>query len=114
MKSVTFNIVVLVAAVMASAGEARCVALESSYVHEVYEEISGGCGGGLGGPRTRHCPCAGGGGGGGGGFGRGGLGPGGAAGGGVASGGTGDRAWPRVAQFLNDLEPGALVCDVGA
>ncbi len=23
------------------------------------------------------------------------------------------RAWPRVKQFLMDLEPGAIVCDVG-
>ncbi|KAJ1525768.1 hypothetical protein ONE63_008973 [Megalurothrips usitatus] len=56
----------------ACAGEARSVALETAYVHDVYEEISG-----------------------------------------ASSTNCSSRAWPKVAQFLHDLEPGALVCDVG-
>ncbi|XP_046395703.1 tRNA (carboxymethyluridine(34)-5-O)-methyltransferase-like [Ischnura elegans] len=82
------------AAVASAEREARSVALETAYVHDVYEEISwrGGSGGG----RATNNP-----------------------------GGGGDnqqqgqqgtrccRAWPRVKQFLSDLEPGSLVCDVG-
>jgi len=58
--------------------EARSVALEKAYVHEVYEQISG----------TQ-----------------------------LPSGASADsqrgRAWPKVKQFLSELEPGSLVCDVG-
>ncbi|KAK3910359.1 putative tRNA methyltransferase 9B [Frankliniella fusca] len=63
-------------------GEARSVALETAYVHEVYEEISGAS-------SSWNCNCC-----------------------GCAPNPSG-RAWPKVAQFLHDLEPGALVCDVG-
>lgn len=65
-------------------GEARSVALETAYVHEVYEEISGASSTW----NCNNCGC------------------------GCASTASG-RAWPKVAQFLHDLEPGALVCDVG-
>ncbi|KAE8752598.1 hypothetical protein FOCC_FOCC000720 [Frankliniella occidentalis] len=61
-------------------GEARSVALETAYVHEVYEEISGAS-------SSWNCNCC-----------------------GCAPNPSG-RAWPKVAQFLHDLEPGALVCD---
>ncbi|XP_024082395.1 uncharacterized protein LOC106667224 isoform X2 [Cimex lectularius] len=50
--------------------EARCLALEQAYVHEVYHQMGGG-------DQRQHPP------------------------------------WPRVTQFLNKLEPGSLVCDVG-
>lgn len=52
--------------------EARSVALEKAYVHEVYEQISAEY------PNTHK-----------------------------------SRSWPRIKQFLEDLEPGSLVCDVG-
>lgn len=51
--------------------EARSVALEKAYVHDVYEQI----GSHFNDPRH--------------------------------------RVWPRVKQFLLDLEPGSVVCDVG-
>ncbi|KAK4328808.1 hypothetical protein Pmani_000804 [Petrolisthes manimaculis] len=51
--------------------EARSVALERAYVHDVYDQIS------------------------------------------VHFSGARYRAWPRVRQFLADLEPGAFVADVG-
>lgn len=53
--------------------EARSLALEKAYVHQVYQQISN------------------------------------------ASDSLSDkgRAWPRVKQFLSELEPGSLVCDVG-
>jgi len=60
--------------------EGRSVALETAYVHDVYDQIS------------THCPsCS-------------------AEG---AEGSNGARVWPRVRQFIQDLEPGSLVCDVG-
>ncbi|XP_047004831.1 serine/arginine repetitive matrix protein 2 [Schistocerca americana] len=55
--------------------QARSVALERAYVHDVYEQISA----------ATHLP-------------------------GEAPRG---RAWPKVKQFLAELEPGSLVCDVG-
>jgi hypothetical protein len=58
--------------------EARSVALEKAYVHEVYEQISG----------TQFPP-------------------------GACADGQRGRAWPKVKQFLSELEPGSLVCDVG-
>ncbi|XP_073994305.1 class I SAM-dependent methyltransferase fire dancer isoform X2 [Rhodnius prolixus] len=48
--------------------EARCIALEQAYVHEVYEEMGAG---------------------------------------------LDQPPWPRVTHFLNQLEMGAIVCDVG-
>ena len=51
--------------------EARSLALEKAYVHDVYEQISANF------SDSRY------------------------------------RPWPRVKQFLMDLEPGAFVCDVG-
>ena len=51
--------------------EARSIAIEKAYVHDVYEQIS------------QH----------------------------VSD--NKYRAWPRVKQFLQDLEPGTLLCDVG-
>ncbi|XP_059483228.1 transcription factor HIVEP3 [Neocloeon triangulifer] len=60
--------------------EGRSVALETAYVHEVYDQIS------------THCPSY-------------------SAEG--SEGSNGARIWPRVRQFLQDLEPGSLVCDVG-
>ncbi|XP_067000150.2 uncharacterized protein [Anabrus simplex] len=54
--------------------EARSVALEKAYVHEVYEQIS-----------ATQFP----------------------------GDGPRGRAWPKVKQFLSELEPGSLVCDVG-
>ena len=51
--------------------EARSLAVEKAYVHDVYEQISGNF------TDSRY------------------------------------RPWPRVKQFLTDLEPGAFVCDVG-
>ncbi|XP_065343614.1 uncharacterized protein fid [Cloeon dipterum] len=60
--------------------EGRSVALETAYVHDVYDQIS------------THCPsCS-------------------AEG---SEGSNGARIWPRVRQFIQDLEPGSLVCDVG-
>lgn len=53
--------------------EARSLALEKAYVHQVYQQISNA---------SDSLPDRG-------------------------------RAWPRVKQFLSDLEPGSLVCDVG-
>lgn len=53
--------------------EARSLALEKAYVHQVYQQISNA---------SDSLPDKG-------------------------------RAWPRVKQFLSDLEPGSLVCDVG-
>ncbi|KAF6217209.1 hypothetical protein GE061_001563 [Apolygus lucorum] len=50
--------------------EARCLALEQAYVHEVYHQMGGG-------DHKQHPP------------------------------------WPRIAQFLNHLEQGSIVCDVG-
>ena len=58
--------------------EARSVALEKAYVHEVYEQISG-----------TQFPA------------------------GACADGQRGRAWPKVKQFLSELEPGSLVCDVG-
>jgi hypothetical protein len=58
--------------------EARSVALERAYVHEVYEQISG----------TRFPP-------------------------GASADSQRGRAWPKVKQFLSELEPGSLVCDIG-
>ncbi|KAG8292173.1 hypothetical protein J6590_045844 [Homalodisca vitripennis] len=54
--------------------EARSVALEKAYVHQVYQQISAAQY-----PQTHKQ----------------------------------SRSWPRVKQFLEDLEPGSLVCDVG-
>ena len=51
--------------------EARSLALEKAYVHDVYEQISANF------SDSRY------------------------------------RPWPRVKQFLMDLEPGSFVCDVG-
>ena len=51
--------------------EARSIAIEKAYVHDVYEQISHHV------SDSRY------------------------------------RAWPRVKQFLQELEPGSLVCDVG-
>lgn len=51
--------------------EARSIAIERAYVHDVYEQISQHI------SDSRY------------------------------------RAWPRVKQFLQELEPGSLVCDVG-
>jgi len=51
--------------------EARSLAIEKAYVHDVYEQISANF------SDSRY------------------------------------RPWPRVKQFLMDLEPGAFVCDVG-
>lgn len=53
--------------------EARSLALEKAYVHQVYQQISNA---------SDSLPDKG-------------------------------KAWPRVKQFLSDLEPGSLVCDVG-
>jgi hypothetical protein len=58
--------------------QARSVALEKAYVHEVYEQISGAQ-----------------------------LPP------GASTDSQRGRAWPKVKQFLSELEPGSLVCDVG-
>ena len=58
--------------------EARSVALEKAYVHEVYEQISG-----------TQFPA------------------------GASADSQRGRAWPKVKQFLSELEPGSLVCDVG-
>ncbi|PSN57512.1 hypothetical protein C0J52_01590 [Blattella germanica] len=58
--------------------EARSVALEKAYVHEVYEQISG-----------TQFPV------------------------GASADSQRGRAWPKVKQFLSELEPGSLVCDVG-
>ena len=58
--------------------EARSVALEKAYVHEVYEQISGA-----------QLPA------------------------GASADRQRGRAWPKVKQFLSELEPGSLVCDVG-
>ena len=58
--------------------EARSVALEKAYVHEVYEQISG-----------TQLPA------------------------GASADSQRGRAWPKVKQFLSELEPGSLVCDVG-
>ncbi|PNF27050.1 hypothetical protein B7P43_G10412 [Cryptotermes secundus] len=58
--------------------EARSVALEKAYVHEVYEQISGA-----------QLPA------------------------GASADSQRGRAWPKVKQFLSELEPGSLVCDVG-
>ncbi|XP_066905658.1 serine-rich adhesin for platelets isoform X2 [Halyomorpha halys] len=52
--------------------EARCLALEQAYVHEVYHQMGGSEPG-----AKQHPP------------------------------------WPRVTHFLNQLEPGSIVCDVG-
>ncbi|CAB0002066.1 unnamed protein product [Nesidiocoris tenuis] len=49
--------------------EARCLALEQAYVHEVYHQMGGG-------DHKQHPP------------------------------------WPRITQFLNQLEQGSIVCDV--
>ncbi|KAF4532852.1 hypothetical protein B566_EDAN001455, partial [Ephemera danica] len=71
---------------MAEERESRSVALETAYVHDVYDQISA------------HCSCC------------------------PATScsslqaeanGTSTRVWPRVRHFLQDLEPGSLVCDVG-
>ena len=51
--------------------EARSIAIEKAYVHDVYEQIS------------QH----------------------------VAD--NRYRAWPRVKEFVQDLEPGSIICDVG-
>ena len=51
--------------------EARSIAIEKAYVHDVYEQISQHI------SDNRY------------------------------------RAWPRVKQFLQDLEPGSILCDVG-
>ena len=51
--------------------EARSIAIEKAYVHDVYEQIS------------QHISD------------------------------NKYRAWPRVKQFLQDLEPGSMLCDVG-
>ncbi len=51
--------------------EARSIAVEKAYVHDVYEQISQHV------SEARY------------------------------------RAWPRVKQFLLELEPGSVVCDVG-
>lgn len=51
--------------------DARSLAIEKAYVHDVYEQISQHI------SDSRY------------------------------------RAWPRVKQFLQELEPGSLVCDVG-
>lgn len=51
--------------------ELRSVALEKTYVHDVYQEIASHF------IDTRY------------------------------------RVWPRVNQFLMDLEPGSIICDVG-
>ena len=51
--------------------EARSIAIEKAYVHDVYEQISQHI------SDSRY------------------------------------RAWPRVKQFLQELEPGSIVCDVG-
>ena len=51
--------------------EARSIAIEKAYVHDVYEQISHHV------SDSRY------------------------------------RAWPRVKQFLQELETGSLVCDVG-
>lgn len=51
--------------------EARSVALEKAYVHDVYDQISWHFGTDQG------------------------------------------RAWPKVSKFLEELEPGSLVADVG-
>jgi hypothetical protein len=58
--------------------EARSVALEKAYVHEVYEQIAG-----------TQLPT------------------------GVSADSQRGQAWPKVKQFLSELEPGSLVCDVG-
>jgi hypothetical protein len=58
--------------------EARSVALEKAYVHEVYEQIAGA-----------QLPT------------------------GVSADSQRGQAWPKVKQFLSELEPGSLVCDVG-
>lgn len=50
--------------------EARCLALEQAYVHEVYHQMGGG-------DHKQHPP------------------------------------WPKITQFLNQLEQGSIVCDVG-
>ncbi|KAG8227459.1 hypothetical protein J437_LFUL015845 [Ladona fulva] len=73
------------AAVASAEREARSVALETAYVHDVYEEISwrGGSAGRSNGEGQQG-----------------------------AGGSRCCRAWPRVKQFLSDLEPGSLVCDV--
>lgn len=52
--------------------EARSIALEKAYVHQVYQQISSQY-------QENHK----------------------------------SRSWPRIKQFLEDLEPGSLVCDVG-
>ena len=51
--------------------EARSIAIEKAYVHDVYEQISGHV------ADNRY------------------------------------RAWPRVKEFIQDLEPGSIICDVG-
>jgi hypothetical protein len=58
--------------------EARSVALEKAYVHEVYEQIAG-----------TQLPT------------------------GASTDSQRGQAWPKVKQFLSELEPGSLVCDVG-
>ena len=61
------------AAAKAREREARSVAIEKAYVHDVYEQIS-------------HQ---------------------------VFGNGVGSRGWPKVKQFVQDLEPGSIMCDVG-